>query len=1211
MLFEIFKFELRYRASRPETYIYFIITFVYSLLAAGLLVDGRSGGVIINSPHSIAITMAITSAFFMVVNSMIMGVSVLRDFQHKMESMMFVNPISKIEYLGGRFLGSFVTLLIISMGILLGKFIGDYMPWIEAENLQDAALWHYIQPYLIFVLPNMFFGGVIFFVAGALSRKLMVVYVQGVVFLMGYILSLNVLRGLGSQFIAGILDPFSYQTVRFITRYWTEVERNTQMIPLEGTLLYNRLFWIGLGVVAMAVGYYSFKFSAVRDKASRKQRDERAGKGENTIQEAVKSVLPAYTLHFDIKARLQQVKQLALFHFKGILNEVPFWGLVLCSMILMMVSSFNLRTTYGVDSYPATHILVQELAETSALFFLAIIVFYSGELVWRERDSKLSLISDSLPVPGFVDIIGKFLGLLLSYVVIIGILIATGISFQLGSEYYNLELGVYLLGFFVEIFPSLVIITVGCFFFQAIVNHKFLAHIVAVSFLFTSMILIRVLGYGHGLYTFGGNFLGTYSAMDGYGHFLETYAWLKVYWGAFMVLMMIGATVLGVRGTETNIGRRFRLASQRLSPVLLRLGIGAIAVFVLSGGYIFYNTNILNSYGSFHTQMAFRANYEKALKGFEYKPQPKIVDVNLNVDLYPSERDYIAEGSYVLVNKESAPIREIHIQKHPRSKVKLDYVRFKGGAAFDNAHEEFGHYIYRLNQPLQPRDSLNMEFKQVYSTPGFDESSEIQVVYNGTFFSNSQLPTLGYNNDIELEDESDRADYGLQPKARRALIDDARALKEGLSEDDGEEIDFEIVVSTDKNQTAIAPGYLQNSWTEGDRAYFHYKMDKPMTNFYSIVSARYEVMRDEWIPSHDSLGSPIALEIYYHKGHEYNLERMMKGMKKSFDYFSQHLGPYQYQQMRILEFPAYRSYAQSFPNTVPFSENIGFLLDIDDEEEVDMAFFITAHEIAHQWWGHQVNPANVQGKSMLSESLAQYSALMAFKEVYSEQRVQQLLALFRNRYLQGRTQEEVQEVPLALVESGQEYLHYGKGMTTFYALQDYIGEENVNLALRRFIQDWGSFTGLKKTQTERYATSEDLLGYIREAAPDSLQYVIEDLFETIILYDNKITEATYEELSDNQYKVKLTLDVTKYQVDSLGVEQAVSVNDWMDIGVYAKGEDGEEEFVYLVKHKITDKVTKLEIVVDRKPSRAGVDPKVKLVDRDGGDNVVGLTEEGG
>jgi aminopeptidase N len=373
-------------------------------------------------------------------------------------------------------------------------------------------------------------------------------------------------------------------------------------------------------------------------------------------------------------------------------------------------------------------------------------------------------------------------------------------------------------------------------------------------------------------------------------------------------------------------------------------------------------------------------------------------------------------------------------------------------------------------------------------------------------------------------------------------------------------------------------------------------MDKPILPFFSIVSARYEVLRDTWT-SKD--GEKVNLEIYYHKGHELNLDRILKGMKKSLDYFTENYSPYQYRQLRIMEFPRYRSFAQSFSNTVPFSEEMGFVADVK-EDDIDFPFYVTAHEIGHQWWAHQVTEASVQGNAMLSETMSQYSALMVMKNTYPPEMMQKFLKYEMDRYLRGRSVEQKKEQPLELVES-QGYIHYRKGAVVMFALQDYIGEDNVNLAIRNCIKDWAY-------REDQYITSADLLKYFREVTPDSLQYIIKDMFETITLYENRTTAATYEKVGD-QYKVSIDVSAIKYRADSLGAETTIPIEDYIDIGVIGKDEKGKDKILYLKKHKIDAKETHFDILVDELPVKAGIDPINKLIDRNPDDNRKSMTKK--
>ncbi|MFK7811946.1 MAG: M1 family aminopeptidase [Maribacter sp.] len=1090
MWYEIFKFELKYRLKRADTYVFFIFLFLFSIVGVDFIFEGvELGQIKRNAPVVIAKTMGVITGIFMMLASMIMGVAVLRDFQYQVESLLFVNPIRKRDYLLGRFLGSFVILLFIFTGVLFGMMLGELMPWHSPEEYLPFNALSYLHTFLVISLPILFFGSALFFVSGALSRKLAVVYTQGIVFFMWFMMT----KTIENELLQSVLDPFSLTTLTDITELWTIAERSSRLVPFEGVLLYNKLFWIILGLISLWIGYRKFNFNVVQNP--RKNKKAKLLKEQYAISD-IDIKVPLASLTQDFRTKLKQLQYLSLFHFRGITKKASFWAIVICGMIIILVNSVSLGTVYGVDSYPATYFIVEELQETSSYFFIIILIFYSAELIWKERGAKIDLISDATAISDFVSLTSKYLGLLLVYVVLIVSLILSGVIFQTTNGYFDYEFQVYFYGFFIEIFPFLALYTLLAFFIHVLANRKLIG-IILVLALFISNIALGVFGFDHDLYFFGGSSLGKYSDMNGYGHFLKPYLFIKTYWLLFGVLLLILGSVISVRGKETRFWKRIKSSKKRWSKPVLKLTISSLILFVSVGGYNFYNSNVINNYWSNSEAEEFRAFYEKALKQFEYFPQPKIVDVNLRMELYPETRDYSLEGYYILKNTNKETIKEVHLQKAIEDNIRLSDVIFEGGATLDNEYVIFDYYKYILKRPLHAGDSLRVNFKQTFATEGFEiGGSGTKVVHNGTFLDNDYFPTLGYNNDYELRDEDVREEFGLARREGKASRDNMRELINTRSGGDSDGINFEIILGTSIDQTAIAPGNLEKTWVANNRNYFHYKMDVPIINFYSIVSARYAVIKDTWNPTHDSLGKAVDLEIYYHKGHEYNLDRMMEAMKYSFDYYSANFSPYPYQQMRIMEFPRYAQFAQSFPTAVPFSESIGFVLDIDDEKDVDMAFYITAHELAHQWWGLQVEAANVQGRNMILETLAQYSATMVLKQKYSEEKVEQFLASEKEKYKEGKLRDKNKEVPLALVE-GQEYIYYRKGAINMYALQETVGEEKINLALRTFIQDWNTLNGDKKTKTERYATTKDLLAYFYEVTPINKRSLIADLFETI------------------------------------------------------------------------------------------------------------------
>ena len=1090
MWYEIFKFEIQYLIKRPETYVFFLFIFLFSIVGVDFIFQGAElGQMKRNSPIIIAKTMGAITGLFMILASMIMGVSVLRDFEYEIESLMFSAPIKKRDYLIGRFLGAFIILLFVFTGIIFGMILGEFMPWNSPdEHLAFSAI-IYLKTFLYIILPTLFFGAALFFVTSALTRNLVVVYTQGVILFVVFLLT----KAITNEFWQAILDPFSLTTTTYITKSWSALEKSTQELPFVGALLYNKLFWFFLGVIALIYGYKKFNFNLVKEKKlKRNQAQKLVVKSTNVVSDIE---IPEAKKQYNLPSKWTQLKEFSWFYFISICKQPSFWGIVICGMVIILINSVNLGTVYGVDSYPTTYFIVEELQETSYFFFIIILVFYSGELVWKERGAKLNLIYDATAMSSFVRLAGKFIGLNLIYVVLILALISSGILFQTLSGYYKYELQVYFYGFFLEILPLLSIFTCLAFFMQSLVNNKFVGVILVIVFSMVN-VAIAVFGFDHDLYFFGGSSLAAYSDMNGYGHFLKPYLIIKSYWFLFGILLLIIGSLVYVRGTETNLLKRIKASKYRLSKPLFKLASVVVTAFIAVGSFIFYNTNVLNTYWSNSEANAFRVAYEKELKQFEYIPQPKIVDVNLQLELYPSTRDYTVEGNYMLKNTNAEAITSIHIQKLIEENVALDSIAFEGGFTIDDQYKKFDYSIFNLNKALKPGDSVKMHFKQSFTTKGFESgNSNININNNGTFFNNTDLPTIGYNKKYELNDADERKTYNLPIRNNRADREDINELINARSGSDSDGIHFEMIIGTSKEQTALVPGDLLKQWEVNNRNYFHYKMNIPMINFYSIVSATYEIKKDTWIASQDSISKPVDLEIYYHKAHNYNIDRLMASMKASLNYYSKNFSSFQYQQLRIMEFPRYAQFAQSFPGTIPFSESIGFVLDIDDEKDVDMAFYVTAHEIAHQWFGMQVEAANVKGQYFILETLSQYAAMMVLKQEYCEEKLLQFLEIQEEDYKEGKDREALKEPPLALVEN-QDYAYYAKGAINMYQFQKAIGEHQVNKALKSFLEDWNSTNGKRKITTNSYATSQDLLSYFREVTPSDQQHIIKELFES-------------------------------------------------------------------------------------------------------------------
>jgi ABC-2 type transport system permease protein len=1197
MFKEIFLFELFYRKSRSVTYIYFGITFLLCFLGVAssiIKLGGAVGMIKANAPYVIYRMTLVSSFVLSIITSAIMGVAIVRDFDHNMDGILFSAPIKKSGYLMGRFLGSFVTLLVINLaiplGFIIGFLVGKYFPWEVAWKSQELLpfnLWNYFHPFVLILIPNLFVTCALFFMSGALGRKTIVIYMQGILLLILYQIGNGYLRDLDSQYLAAIIDPYGIQTFLYTTRYWTPAEQNTLFVSFEGPLLYNRLLWVGVGIFALFITYRFFSFSAVRDALTSKETKLPVA----AIPESGLWIVPKVRQIMDANTHLKQIRESSFLYFKMIWKEIPFIAIAGSGILLLFLNASRINSVYGTSSYPTTASILDLMNNSFNLFFLIIVIFYSGELIWKERSVGFNMIIDALPVPSFVNLLSKFIGLLLTYVALILLLIAGGVIIQISYGYFKFDLPVYFGTLFGSTFVGLVLFTLLSFFIQVLANNKFAGFVFSIVFLIVNALLPQV-GVEHDLWQFGSGKLGPFSEINLYGHFVTPFVWFKTYWIAFSFVLFVIAVIFSVRGAETQMKLRWKAGKVRFTTLLLLFTTTVLCIFLFSGFYIYYNTNVTNRFEGSHEHAKKLADYERLFNQYGSVTQPKIVESNIAVDLYPSRRDFVAEGYYYLKNKSHQAIHDIHVQYTMDHQLTVDYVKFDHPAKMREGHPRFRHYIYELNDALTPGDSVKMSFKLSFITRGFvGGGSNTDVVYNGTFFNNTYFPRLGYNNHFELSDRDDRKKYGLRDKDQMSPSNNSLEKTTNVFGTEADRIRFEMVVSTASDQTAVAPGYLQQEWKKDNRNYFRYKTDAPICNFYSVVSGRYKVRRDRW--------RNVNLEIYYHPGHEFNLSTMMKGMKDALDYCADNFSPFQFRQLRILEFPRYQTFAQSYANTIPYSEGIGFILKVKHpDKDLDMAYYVTAHEVAHQWWGQQVIEADARGSAMLSEGLSQYSALMVMKHAFSTEIVERYLKYELDNYLRGRTLEKRKEQPLLSVEH-QPYVHYNKSSLIFFALQDYLGEDNLNRALSAFNKQWAF-------KDAPYPTSSDLLKAIHKVTPDSLLYLLHDMFETVTLFENQTLDAVYKEDKKGKFELTLSVSCEKIRVDSAGQENKIPINDWIDVGVYATDASGKEKLIYLKKHNITKKKNLFVISIGEKPSRAGIDPLHKLIDRHSDDNTINV-----
>lgn len=1191
MFKHILKFELRYWFRQPMLYIFILINAALIFGASSsdsITVGSQTGNVNKNAPFIVEQFYSIMSLLTLLMITAFLNSAAARDFTEKTSQILFTTPIKKRDFILGRFFGAVIICMIPFLGVSIGNLIGVQMPWLD-ESLRGPTYWSgHIHGFLVFVVPNMFFAGAVIFSIAALTRSTILSFVGSIGLLVGYIISQNLIRDIDSEVIGAMLDPFGMRTFSVATKYWTVDDKNTMSMGFEGLLLMNRLIWMGVGVLVLIFTYYRFSFSDKSKVSNKKVKHE-----EKSEIAAIRSWVPIQSVKpiFNSSLTARQIVSQVKLETISILKNTAFIVIMIFGAINLFSSmQFATDQGYGLTSFPVTYQVIEVIEGSFYLFIIAVITFYTGVIVWKERDNKVSDIYDALPYSDWMPLVSKTIALwvVIETLLVIGCLI--GIVTQLLHGFEDVRLNVYFIQMIVISGLSFLGLIALSVFIHILVNNKYLGYFVFIAFVITNSFVWPALDIETNLIPFGNSPSLIYSDMNKFGPFLTGKMAFECYWLFFSVVLLIIGLLFWVRGRDVSFKIRAAIAKHRFPMVKWPLVV-AVLSWIVFGSFLYYNSKVLNEFTTSKVSEKLRADYEKTYKRYESMPQPRVIAVEYQIDLFPEERRLEVKSTQWIKNKSKVVIDSLFFTTPNEFEFKLEVPSSK--LVLNDSLLQF--QIYRLNSGLQPGDSLLLTMSSSYDAIGIEnEVSNTSIVSNGSFFNNSSfLPMIGYQANYEIQDKNDRKKKDLLPRKRMPLLSkDPKSRMDNYISNNSDWVTVKTIFSTSDDQFAIAPGSLKKQWKKDGRSYFEYELDHYSLNFYSFLSARFATK----IKMHKG----ISLEVYYDNAHPYNVDKMLMSMEKAIDYYTENFGPYAHKQARIIEFPRYASFAQAFPGTMPYSESIGFIANLEDSDDIDMVTYVVAHEMGHQWWAHQVMGPEMQGSTLLSESMAQYSALMVMEKMYGKDQMHKFLRYEMDRYLRSRGTESEKECALEEVEN-QGYVHYNKASVIMYYFKEMIGEKNVNSALKNMVDSFAY-------RQPPYPGSYELVDRFNAVTPDSLKYLITDLFKKMTIFNNRVMEASSKKVKDG-YETTFKVRADKMYADSLGRETKVGIHDWIEIGVFAKPADGKKMGKALHLEKILfDKIERtFTIRTKEEPYQVGVDPYYYLIDRVPSDNLKKIT----
>jgi ABC-type transport system involved in multi-copper enzyme maturation permease subunit len=446
MFWNIFLFELKYRFRRPATYIYFTLLLLVALMLVASGSTPASEKVYHNAPLLIANLQLLISLFGIMITSAIMGVPIYRDLEHKTGTFMFSYPIDKTSYFMGRFWGSFITLLFISLGVIIGFYLGTIVGpvtgWTEAMRYGPNKLIYYIQPWFSLVVPNLWFASCLFFAMIIFTKNIKSIYSGGVIVFIAYLLANFLAQDIENKDLVQILDPFGINSFDYQSRYLTPFEQNNFLLAIEGNLLINRLMWAGIGFLFFFAAYFRFGFTYFFQTKIKKSKSKDADSTSLRIPN-LKDL--RININFGSKYQWSSLKTLTKIEIRNVIKDVYFRSILLGGLIFLVLDFWIGQTLYSVSSFPVTSVLMEFKGFDYIIFVFIILVFFTGESIHRDQSTGYSTINDTFPVKNGVVIASKFLGMVMICFILATIPIVVGLIVQTLKGYFNYKLSYYLI----------------------------------------------------------------------------------------------------------------------------------------------------------------------------------------------------------------------------------------------------------------------------------------------------------------------------------------------------------------------------------------------------------------------------------------------------------------------------------------------------------------------------------------------------------------------------------------------------------------------------------------------------------------------------------------------------------------------------------------------------------------------------------------------
>jgi len=771
-----------------------------------------------NGALPIAVTIANMSPFVIFFAAVFTVTGAMRDDVHKSLEIIHSTPVRTPPMIWARLTGVLLTVFACLCALVIGMFVGQFMPWTDKETIGAINIIYFLQPLVVFGLISCLFVSAFYLLTAGITRNRTIVYVSAIAMLV-----ISSIPGLLNESdklkdLAALLDPFGTIGLANDTEFWPANEQNSRLVPLSGKFLVNRLVWLAVSIAGLILAQRYFKRGIVkrRIKTGKQLTDTHLSPDDIKLVQ----VTPASPTGAKLSRFMTRFK----YEYLTTVKSIPF---VILLLIAIVNFSFIFVIRNQLSDQPVLLTGGQAFFVVQAgftLFLILMMVFFGGDVIWRERTAKITELIDSTAVQNWTLLSTKWLATIAMIFTVIALACISALIAQATIGVGDLDIPVMLKRGFLEIGLMMSFWVTLVMFVQNFAPNRIFGMILGGLILFGILFGISLLPFYHPLMGFGMVNPGAYSDMNAYRTSgLLTMTYRSIYWAGLVGIFAVTSMWLWRRGTDVRLGKRLKGVRGQMGKGSLALGIVSVIAFFGMGGHIFYKTNIENEFYTDKKAETRLVEIEKNFKEVSNRALPKIQSVNVDVQIYAEKQQAEFKGQYRIKNTTGAPVTELWLTMPSSKESALRKIDLKGAMRDKDTKLaklakklEMRSDLYVFNPPLAPGAETTLDFDVFFDSPKFMDGSPIRKQAN--FLNNSRMPGLGINYNF-LRNPDKRRKYDMP-----------------------ENVDFSANMCVDAGQIPIAPGKLMGeSIGAGGRVCRKYQAINPIMNFFSFVAADYQV----------------------------------------------------------------------------------------------------------------------------------------------------------------------------------------------------------------------------------------------------------------------------------------------------------------------------------------------------------------------------------